>query len=164
MPADLSLAVSEEAKNHPAGIQRLRRLFSQLAQTGQSSSIEPEHRPAITEETSDSCGNLQAWDAATDIDDSPQDLYRFTWTGFDPRFVITAPPNSPHITPSNCTTKEELKWLFAEVLGIKSAQPTTNGKDANSNEKPEDNDRARIRAPKAEYKTVSEVYVDKSIS
>uniref|UniRef100_A0A093UT74 Uncharacterized protein n=1 Tax=Talaromyces marneffei PM1 TaxID=1077442 RepID=A0A093UT74_TALMA len=155
---DLPLAVPGEAKNHPAGIQRLRELLSQLAQTEQSSSIEPEHRPVITVETSDSCGNLQACDAATEIDDSPQELYRFSWTGFDPRSVVTAPPNSPHVTASNFITREELKWLFAEVLGIKSAQPTSDGKDSSSNEKAEDIDRTRIRASKAEYKTVNEVW------
>jgi hypothetical protein len=68
--------------------------------------------------------------------------------------------------PSNSVTKEELKWLLAEVLGIQSAQPTLDSKESTSNEKPveQDNDRARIRASKAEYKTVNEVYVDESIS
>lgn len=100
----------------------------------------------------------------TEIDDSPQELCRFSWTGIDPRSVVTAPPNSPHVTPANFITKEELKWLFAEVLGIQSAQ-STNGKDSSSSEKPEEqgNDRSRIRASKVDYKTVNEVYVDESI-
>lgn len=163
----LPVVVSGEAKNNPTGIQRLQRLFSQLAQTGQSSSISPEHRLAITAETSDTYGNSQPWDAATEIDDCPQELYRFSRTGLDARSVeATTPPNSPHAAPSNFITKEELKWLFAEVLGIQSSQPTSDGKDSTSNEKPEeqDNDRPRIRASKAEYKTVNEVYVDESIS
>lgn len=157
-------AVSGE--NHPAGIRSLRRLLSQLAQTGQSSSIEPEYRPAITVETSDSCGNRQAWGAATEIDDSPKELYRFSWTELDPRPLVTAPPNSPHLTSSSFITREELKWLFAELLGIQSAQSTSDGKDSSSNEKPkeQEKDRARIRASKVEYKTVNEVYADESMS
>ncbi|EED12028.1 hypothetical protein TSTA_001000 [Talaromyces stipitatus ATCC 10500] len=154
---DLS-ATERAGAEHGGDITSHGQLFSQLAQTGQSSSsIEPEYRRDITVETLDSCRNLQASDAVTEIDDSPQEVYRFSWTGLDPRSVVTAPPNSPHVAPSNCITKEELKWLFAEVLGVKSAQPTSDGKDSSSNEKPEDNDRARIRASKAEYKTVNEV-------
>ncbi|EED23200.1 hypothetical protein TSTA_066470 [Talaromyces stipitatus ATCC 10500] len=128
-----------------AGTQRLLQRFSQLAQNGQS----------------DTYGNSQPWDAATEIDDCPQELYRFSRTGLDARSVeATTPPNSPHVAPSNFITKEELKWLFAEVLGIQSAQPTSDGKDSSSNEKPEEqgNDGARIRASKVEYKTVNEVW------
>ena len=58
--------------------------------------------------------------------------------------------DSPHVAPSNFITKEELKWLLAEVLGIQSARPNSDSKDSSINEKPEeqDNDRARIRAIK----------------
>lgn len=80
--------------------------------------------------------------------------------------VATTPPNSPRVAPSNFITIEELKWLFAEVLGIHKAPPTSDGKDSSSDEKPKERDRtrARIRASKAEYKTVKEVYVDETIS
>lgn len=61
--------------------------------------------------------------------------------------MVTAPPNSPHVAPSNL-------------------QPISDGKDSSSNEKLEEqgNDRPRIRASKVDYKTVNEVYVDESIS
>uniref|UniRef100_A0A093VE36 Putative AAA family ATPase y4kL n=1 Tax=Talaromyces marneffei PM1 TaxID=1077442 RepID=A0A093VE36_TALMA len=114
-----------------------------------------------THDTSDTYGNLQAWDAVTEIDDCPQELYRFSRTGLDARSVeATTPPHSPRVAPSDSITKEELKWMFAEVLGIQSAQSTPDGKDSACNDKPEeqDNDRARIRASKAEYKTVNEVW------
>lgn len=99
----------------------------------------------------------------TEIDDCPQELYRFSQTGLDARSLKpTTPPNSPDLAPSSFITKEELKWLFAEVLGIQSAQPASDGKDSSSSEKLEEqnNDRERIRASKVEYKTVNEVYVD----
>ncbi|EED14979.1 hypothetical protein TSTA_044450 [Talaromyces stipitatus ATCC 10500] len=42
------------------------------------------------------------------------------------------------MTSSNFVTKEELKWLFAEVLGIQNAQTTLAGKEPISKKKIED--------------------------
>ncbi|EED11723.1 conserved hypothetical protein [Talaromyces stipitatus ATCC 10500] len=104
--------------------------------------------------------NFQAGDAVTEIDDCSQESCRFPRTELDARSVeATTSPNSPHVAPSNFITKEELKWLFTEVLRIQSAQPTSDGKDSSSNEKPKEQDNgARIRASKVGYKTVNEVW------
>lgn len=156
MLTTLPLAVSAEAKGHPSSIQRLQRLFSQLAQTGKSSSIESEYHPAIKVHTSDTYGNRQTWDAVTEIDDCPQDLCRFSWTGLDPR--VTTPPNSLGVGPSDFISEEELNCSFAEELGIQNTQSTVDGQDPTSNEKTESH------ASKVESKTLNEVYVHQSLS
>ncbi|EED22347.1 hypothetical protein TSTA_095960 [Talaromyces stipitatus ATCC 10500] len=102
-----------------------------------------------------------ATDDVTEIEDSPQELYRISQTRLDPGSVeALTPPSSPRVAPSNLITKEELRWLLAEVLRIQSAQPTVDGKDPISNEKTDGQHIARriIRTSKVEYKTVNEVW------
>ena len=161
----LSPPGSAERTTASAGNRRLFQLFSQLAQNKQSFG----HRPVLVLDTSDSYveEKHQAWDAETETDNSPKELYRVSKAGLEsvPLDAVTS-PNSPQMAPSGYITKEELKWLFTEALGIKNAQSTSDGKDSTSNKAAEDQDNAkvRVRASKVEYKTVNEVYVDKNVS
>jgi hypothetical protein len=97
-----------------------------------------DHHLALAD-MSDLCveGTNYPWDAKTEIDDSPKELYRVSKAGLEPGSVAIeamTPPNSPQVAPSAFITKEELKWLFTETLGIKNAQSTSGSKEPASNE------------------------------
>ncbi|OKL55245.1 hypothetical protein UA08_09489 [Talaromyces atroroseus] len=148
----------------PASLERLLELFSQFLSSKSSLPFVSEHpRPALAVDTSGAYVNekFPAWDDRTEIDNSSKVLYRVSKAGFEsvPMEAVT-PPNSPQMVPSGYITKEELKWLFTEALGIKNAQPTSDGKDSTSNKAAEDQDniKVRVRASKVEYKTVNEVW------
>jgi hypothetical protein len=132
----LSPPSSVERTTASAGNQRLLQLFSQLAQNGKSLPVD--YRPAFADTSGLRMeGTNYPWDAKTEIDDSPKELYRVAKAGLKPGSVAIeamTPPDSPQMAPAAFITKEELKWLFTEALGIKNAQSTSDGKEPASKE------------------------------